>query len=79
MLIHYLLHDRGEFFLDLRSESGREAGPDVGGLRGHNTSHWAARVTKSSIAGAVSLVRTTGRDALRLVATTGMRKSMYWR
>ena len=77
MLIHYLLDDRGEFLLDLRLELGREARPDVGGLGGHNTSHWAARVTKSLIAGAVSLVRTTGRGALRLVATTGMRKSMY--
>jgi hypothetical protein len=76
MLIDYLLDNGGEFFLDLLLEWGREARPDGGGLGEHNTSHWAARVTKSLIAGAVSLVRTTGRDALRLVATTGRRKSM---
>jgi hypothetical protein len=72
----YLLDDRGEFFPDLRLELGREATPDVGGLGGHNTSHWVASTTRSLRAGRVSLVRATGRDGLRLVAATGMRKSI---
>jgi len=72
----YLLNDDGEFFLDLGLELDREAGPEGGGLDGHNTSHWVASVTSSWIACVVSLVRATGRDGLRLVATSGMRKSM---
>jgi hypothetical protein len=72
----YLLDDSAEFFLDLGLELGREATPDIGGLGGHNTSHWAASVTRSLMAVRVSLVRATGRDELRLVAATGMRKSI---
>jgi hypothetical protein len=70
----YLLEDGGEFFADLRLELGREARPDVGGLDGHNTSHWTASATRSVMAARVSLVRVTGRDGMRLVAVTGMRK-----
>jgi len=62
--------------LDLCLEVDREAGPEGGGLNGHNTSHWVASVTSSLIACVVSLVRVTGRDGLRLVAATGMRKSI---
>ncbi|HEV8713885.1 MAG TPA: hypothetical protein VGX03_13800 [Candidatus Binatia bacterium] len=76
MLIDYLLDDGGEFFLDLCLELGREARPNVGGLSGHHTSPWVARVRSSLTVGAVSLVRTAGRDGSRLVAATGMRKSM---
>jgi hypothetical protein len=72
----YLLDDGGEFFLDLRLELGGEATPDVGGLGGHNTSHWAASATSSVMAARVSLVRATGRDGMRLVAVTGTRKSI---
>jgi len=72
----YLLNDGGEVFLDVGLELGREARPEGGGLDGHNTSHWIASVTSSWTACVVSLVRATGRDGLRLVATTGMRKSM---
>jgi hypothetical protein len=72
----YLLDDGSEFFLDVGLELGREARPEGGGLDGHNTSHWVASVTSSWIACVVSLVRATGRDGLRLVAATGMRKSM---
>jgi len=72
----YLLEDGGEFFTDLRLELRREATPDVGGLDGHNTSHWAASATRSLMAGRVSLVRATGRVDLRLVAATGIRKSI---
>jgi hypothetical protein len=75
----YLLDDGGEFFPDLRLESGREARPDGGGLGGPNPSHWAASVTRSLRAGRVSFVRATGRDGMRLVAATGMRKSIYSR
>jgi len=70
----YLLDDGGEFLLDLCLEWGREATPDVGGLDGHNTSHWTASATRSVMAARVSLVRVTGRDGMRLVALTGMRK-----
>jgi len=70
----YLLEDGGEFLLDLCLELGREAPPDVGGLDGHNTSHWTASATRSVRAARVSLVRVTGRDGMRLVALTGMRK-----
>jgi hypothetical protein len=76
LLIDYLLEDGREFFMDLRLQSGREARPEGGGLDGHNTSHWVASVTSSWIACAVSFVRDTGRDGLRLVAASGMRKSM---
>jgi hypothetical protein len=79
VVIEYLLDDGGEVFLDLGLELGREATPDGGGLDGHSTSHWTASVTRSLMAGRVSLVRATGRVALRLVATTGMRKSIYSR
>jgi len=72
----YLLDDSAEFFLDLGLELGREATPDIGGLGGHNTSHWAASATRSLMAARVSLVRAAGRDELRLVAATGMRKSI---
>jgi hypothetical protein len=75
----YLLGDEGEFFTDLRLELGREATPDVGGLGGHNTSHWVASATSSLMAARVSLVRATGRDGMRLVAVTGTRKSIYSR
>jgi hypothetical protein len=76
VLIDYLLDDDGEVFTDLRLELGREATPDVGGLGGHNTSHWVASATRSLMAARVSLVRATGRDGMRLVTTTGMRKSI---
>jgi hypothetical protein len=76
LLIDYLLEDGSEFVVDLRLELGREAGPEGGGLDGHNTSHWVASVTSAWIACAVSFVRDTGRDGLRLVAASGMRKSM---
>jgi hypothetical protein len=76
VIIHYLLDNGGEFVLDLGLELTREAGPEGGGLNGHNTSHWVASVTSSWSACVVSLVRATGRDGLRLVATTGMRKSI---
>jgi hypothetical protein len=76
VVIYYLLEDGGEFFVDLRLEWGREATPDVGGLDGHNTSHWTASATSSVMAARVSLVRVTGRDGLRLVAATGIRKSI---
>src|SRR5262250_2492016 len=79
VVIDYLLDDDGEFRADLRLELGREATPDVGGLGGHNTSYCVARVTRSLTASRVSLVRTTGRDGLRLVAATGMRKSISCR
>ncbi len=74
VVIHYLLGDGGEFVLDLRLELGGEARPDGGGLGGHNTSYCVARVRSSLSAGAVSLVRTTGGNGMRLVAATGMRK-----
>jgi hypothetical protein len=79
LLINYLLDDGSEFVVDLGLELGREAGPEGGGLDGHNTSYWVANVTSSWIACAVSLVRDTGRDGLRLVAARGMRKSMEGR
>jgi hypothetical protein len=70
----YLLDDGGEFLLDLGLEWGREARPDVGGLDRHNTSYWIASATRSVMAARVSLVRSTGKDGMRLVAVTGMRK-----
>jgi hypothetical protein len=75
----YLLDDRGEVFPDLRLEVGREAGADGGGARGHSTAHCVASVTRSGTACTVSLVRATGREGKRLVAITGIRKSIYWR
>src|SRR5262249_25115810 len=74
VIMDYLLDDGGEFLLDLCLELGREATPDVGGLDGHNTSHWTASATRSVMATRVSLVRGTGRDGMRLVAVTRMRK-----
>jgi hypothetical protein len=74
VVIDYLLDDRGEFGADLCLELGGETTPDVGGLDGHNTSHWTASATRSVMAVRVSLVRVTGRDGMRLVAVTGMRK-----
>jgi hypothetical protein len=79
VVIDYLLDDGSEFFPDLRLELGREARPDIGGLGGHNTSHWVARATRSLMAVRVSLVRVTGRDGMRLVAAAGMRKCIYSR
>src|SRR5258706_13883226 len=76
VVIPYLLEDGGEFFLDLRLELGREATPDVGGLDGHNTSHWTASATRSMMAGRVSLGRATGRAGLRVGAGTGKRRGM---
>jgi hypothetical protein len=70
----YLLNDRDEFLLDFCLEWGREATPDVGGLDRHNTSYWTASATRSVMGARVSLVRVTGRDGMRLVAVTGMRK-----
>src|SRR2546427_12513929 len=75
----YLLEDEGECFTDLRFELGREAKPDVVGLGGHSTSHCVASATNSSTACAVSLVRGAGRDRVRLVAVSEMRKSIPWR
>jgi hypothetical protein len=74
VLMDYLLDEGGEFLLDLCLALGREATPDVGGLDGHNTSHWTASATRSVMAARVSLVRVTGREGMRLVALTGMRK-----
>jgi hypothetical protein len=75
----YLLDDSDKFFLDLGLEVGREATPDIGGLGGHNTSHWAASATRSLMAARVSLVRATGRDGMMLVAAAGRRKCIYSR
>ena len=75
-VMDYLLDEGGEFFTDLGLELGREATPDVGGLRGHNPSHWVASATRSLMAARVRLVRATGRDGMRLVAATWRRKSI---
>jgi len=79
VLIDYLLDDTGEVFTDLCLELGGELTPEVAGSGGHNTSYCVASATSSLTAGRVSLVRDTGRDGLRLVAATGMRKSMEGR
>jgi len=79
VVIDYLLDDGREFGADLRLELGGESTPDVGGLDGHNTSHCVASVTSSLTACPVSLVRATESDGSRLVAATGMRKSMSCR
>jgi hypothetical protein len=76
VVIDYLLEDGREFGLDLRLELGGEMMPEVGRLGGHNTSYCVASVTRSLTAWAVSLVRAMARDGIRLVAGTGMRKSM---
>jgi hypothetical protein len=76
VVIDYLLEDGCEVGMDLRLELGGETTPEVGGLGSHNTSYCVARVTRSLTAWAVSLVRATARDGIKLVAATGIRKSM---
>src|SRR5215831_14346082 len=77
--IDYLLDDCVEIFADLRLQWDRELPPEIVGLDGHNTSHCVASSTTSRTAASVSLVRTTGGDAIRLVTATGMRKNMEGR
>jgi hypothetical protein len=75
-IIDYLLEDTAEIVTDTVALVGRESGPEVVRINGHRASQCSARVINSATAAAVSFVGRVGRGALKLVAMSGMRKSI---
>jgi hypothetical protein len=75
-LTDHLLDDDGEVLTDAGAHSGREAGPDGGGLDRHSASQYRARLTSSVTASRVSFVGDAGRGGARLVAAVGSRKTI---
>jgi hypothetical protein len=75
-IIDYLLEDRAEVVADAVALVGSDEGPEVMRINGHRASQCSARVINSATASAVSFVGRVGRGVLKLVAASGMRKSI---